>query len=157
MSGHGAESHPGAHLGALLSAYLDGEIDRSERDTIVTHLAGCSRCREDLEDLSIVRAAVRGLPSLELPPALRPPVVPDRSVGISKPAAPLYRRWTAWAGAAATVAVMVVGGSLLAPEPVATITPEHLSVPFVARSSAEVGLTPMKVVVAVDLSAGGQP
>lgn len=57
-----------------LSAYLDGELDAAERDTVEAHLAASSEGRERLEGL---RAVVEGLRELE--PAAPPPSL-DRLV-----------------------------------------------------------------------------
>lgn len=37
--------YPGAHLGARISAYVDGALDDSERKLAQAHLADCEECR----------------------------------------------------------------------------------------------------------------
>jgi anti-sigma factor RsiW len=56
-----------SHQPELLSAMLDGELSESEAAWVAAHLDGCGQCRSELEDLASARAAVRGLPMLDLP------------------------------------------------------------------------------------------
>jgi putative zinc finger protein len=44
-----------------LSDYLDGELPGDERDAVESHLAGCARCRNVLEDLRRVIARARSI------------------------------------------------------------------------------------------------
>lgn len=66
-----------SHQPELLSAMLDGELTEAEAGWVATHLEGCGQCRSELEGLASARAAVRGLPMLDLPEDLVPahPVV----------------------------------------------------------------------------------
>lgn len=56
----------------LVSAYLDGQLQPGELDTVVDHLNGCSECIAGFHALREVRAAVRTLPLLEVPDRLLP-------------------------------------------------------------------------------------
>lgn len=47
---------------ALLSQYMDGQLDAGGRAGVERHLADCSRCRTDLESLQATVALLRGLP-----------------------------------------------------------------------------------------------
>jgi len=88
-----------SHLGELLSAHLDDEVTPEERTRIEAHLAGCSECSRELEDLDAARSAIRTLPLLDPPRGLVP-----------RPAARapwLRRRWVAAAGAIAAGALAV--------------------------------------------------
>lgn len=89
------------HPGDLLSAYLDGEVTRSERVSIDEHLSRCFTCRCELEGLASARSAVRGLPVLDLPPFV---------IGVPRPAG-VHRtgRVVAWAASAAAAAAIAVG------------------------------------------------
>lgn len=60
------------HRPELLSAMLDGETSETEAAWIASHLDGCGQCRAELDDLAAARAAVRGLPMLDLPDDLNP-------------------------------------------------------------------------------------
>jgi anti-sigma factor RsiW len=50
-----------AHLGDLVSAYLDGELTPAERTWADGHLAGCPLCRAALAATASARTLVRGL------------------------------------------------------------------------------------------------
>lgn len=127
------------HLGELLSAYLDGEVAADEQQRVAHHLSGCTRCREDLVSLSRVRAAVRGLPLLEVPGSTLG--LPEQSL------APVHRRPRVWIGAAAAAAaVLVVLASFLTPDRPVPMTVQDLSTPFGARVSLDPAFTPAKVV-----------
>ena len=56
-----------AHLGDLISALADGELDWVGEAEARAHLAGCAECRAELAATERVRAALRGLPQLDLP------------------------------------------------------------------------------------------
>ena len=44
-----------SHLGDLLSAHVDGELDGAERDKVSTHLARCEHCREEASALRTLK------------------------------------------------------------------------------------------------------
>jgi anti-sigma factor RsiW len=44
-----------SHLGDLLSAHVDGELDGAERDKVSTHLARCEHCREEANALRALK------------------------------------------------------------------------------------------------------
>jgi anti-sigma factor RsiW len=58
---------PPGHLDDLLSAYLDGELTPAERVEVDAHLAGCPRCRDDLDGEREVRQVIRALPAVDAP------------------------------------------------------------------------------------------
>lgn len=58
------------HVGDLLSALLDGELGAAEEAAVRAHLDGCEACRDELAATERVRALVRGLPQLDLPPVV---------------------------------------------------------------------------------------
>ncbi len=95
---------------ALLSAYLDGELEDEGRRAVEAHLAACNRCRALLADLRRVKRLVAELP-LETP--ARPVVVRPRSA----------RRLAELAGVAALVAgLLLLGADLLLPRPTHPLT-----------------------------------
>lgn len=50
-----------SHLGHRLSALIDGELDDSERDRVLVHLAGCDSCREDAVALRTLKRRMNAL------------------------------------------------------------------------------------------------
>lgn len=56
-----------AHLGDLLSGLLDGELSPEAEAAAYQHVAACSRCTRELEDVRAARAWVRDLPAVEPP------------------------------------------------------------------------------------------
>jgi|GEM_PF-2212144 len=55
----------------LLSAYLDGMLDPSEKERVDRHLGVCQVCRSDLNDFEMVLGLVRDLPPVAPPPEFR--------------------------------------------------------------------------------------
>src|ERR1700737_1490509 len=51
-----------------VSAYLDGELDAAERDTVDGYLAESSEWRAERDEIQFARDAVRGLPVHEARP-----------------------------------------------------------------------------------------
>ena len=47
-----------SHLGARLSALVDGALDPAQRDRALAHVAGCAACRRDLDAERFVKAAM---------------------------------------------------------------------------------------------------
>ena len=50
----------GAHVEALLSGYLDGELTQQQGQRVDVHIAGCAECRDRLADLTELRQRVSG-------------------------------------------------------------------------------------------------
>lgn len=127
-----------SHLDELLSAYLDGETDRSESRRVSGHLTQCLRCRRRLAGLQEARAAVRSLPLLQMPPDLVP--VED--------AARVPRRRPVWLGAAAAVVAALIAVASLAggPDPDA-IDLSDLTRQVGARAALDSGAGSLKVVL----------
>lgn len=139
------------HLGEGISAYLDGELDSVERRQVEGHLPGCERCRQELEDLMIVRARLRSMPMLDipnLPPGLRPHRDFDK-----QPRA-IYRRPKFILGAAAAaVAVLVAFATITAPrDAVFTLSDDTFAASYRARASLDPSFTgrPMSPTVFVN-------
>lgn len=128
-----------SHPSEQISAFLDGELHGSELDQLLSHLGACGKCSAELEEMQRVRAAVRSLPTLDLPPGIvleADPVV-----------VPLRRNKGLWAGVAAAIVVAVVAvASLLTPQP-GSLTIEELNSHFAARSTLDPAFGPAKVVV----------
>lgn len=126
-----------SHLDETLSAFLDGETTPTESARVTRHLAECERCRRHLSELNLARAAVRSLPTLELPAVLAPPV----------DVRPRSRRASVWLGGAAAVAAAVVAIATAVTPPVEPLSLTEVSRQLGARASLDVGAAPFKVVV----------
>ena len=46
---------PCADLAELRSAFVDGALDDTDRERLLSHLVDCANCRRDVEDLRAVR------------------------------------------------------------------------------------------------------
>ena len=55
------------HPEELLAEYAEGSLGASERAQVEDHLAGCDRCREELELATEARGVLRSLPDLDAP------------------------------------------------------------------------------------------
>jgi anti-sigma factor RsiW len=47
-----------SHLGDLLSAHVDGELDGAEQDKVSVHLARCEQCREEAAQLRALKRQI---------------------------------------------------------------------------------------------------
>jgi putative zinc finger protein len=99
------------HPRDLLSAYLDGEVDRDVRSSIDQHLSGCASCRALLEDFRSVAAAA----ARETPPPV-PGYLRERiRRALDSESVPRRAALAAWFGpyrlglAAAAAVVLVIG------------------------------------------------
>jgi len=59
------------HYRELISAYIDGDLDPAERQTLLAHLAGCDECRATLDAYRQIGTQIRGLPPVVPPAELR--------------------------------------------------------------------------------------
>jgi anti-sigma factor RsiW len=125
-----------SHLDELLSVFLDGETTPAESARVTGHLADCDRCRRQLAELNLARAALRSLPTLELPVAL---VVPSQVT-------PLARRRSVWVGGAAAVAAAVITIATIVTPPAEPLDLSDVSRQIGARSSLDAGAASLKVV-----------
>ncbi len=69
MSSAGA-GHRGNHLGDRVGALVDGELDPGARDDALAHVAGCSRCGEEVQQHRRLKAQLSGLPAPQPPESL---------------------------------------------------------------------------------------
>lgn len=126
------------HPGDLLSAYLDGELDTSERPAVRGHLAACGDCRAELESIASARSALRSLPTLPAPAELIPaPRVTSLASRRS--------RWRVVTAAAAVAAAAVFGvaavrGGDEVPLDLTTVVEQHS-----VRSSVDPGVSMLQV------------
>jgi hypothetical protein len=100
---------------AQFSAYLDGQLPAAERKAVRTHLAGCARCRAELESLDRTAYALADLPRLRAPSDLRDRVM--EKIASETPAEEARRpRWLMYWGAAAAVLFAIAIMLLTTPE-----------------------------------------
>jgi hypothetical protein len=124
-----------SHLGQRISALIDGELSDSERDRVLTHIAGCDACRQEAVALralkqrmhslgeAMVDAALTGrLMAMAMPPDGRPWTArqPWRSRGGFPAARMLTAGILASTVAGLGAAAFFVGGEQQVPSPKVT-------------------------------------
>lgn len=104
-----------------LSAYIDGELDATERADLEAHLPGCVECRTALADLRSIHGLLAAMPGPRLPrafllpevgelPPARRAAIPPAPVALH--ARPVWYRASQWAGAAAaSIGLVLLLGS----------------------------------------------
>jgi anti-sigma factor RsiW len=128
-----------SHAGEQISAYLDGELARAEIDQLQAHLATCGRCVGELQEMQMVRSAVRSLPLLELPPGL----IPEADAEV----VPLRRNKGFLVGAAAAVVALVIAIAAIVTPTTPSVALEDLNSRYGARASLDPAFGPAKIVV----------
>ncbi|MCH7616601.1 MAG: zf-HC2 domain-containing protein [Chloroflexi bacterium] len=94
-----------------ISAHADGELAPDRLNAFETHLAGCQRCRTELNDLLVVRSALRDLPQVAAPRsfALTPAMAEREPPPVTSRTTPSFVAMrVAGAGFAAVLAVVVM-------------------------------------------------
>lgn len=132
------------HPDELISAYLDGELHGAELQRLLRHLGECGRCASELDQVQVVRAAVRSLPVLEVPDGLIPSL--DAEV------IPFRKRRGLLAGATAAAVAIVITLASLTSGGQPTVSVEDLNSRLAARISLDPAFGPAKV-IAPDISA----
>jgi anti-sigma factor RsiW len=127
------------HAGDLISSYLDGELSRPEIDQLQAHLSSCGRCAAEIQEMQLVRSAVRSLPMLELPAGL----VPEADAEV----VPLRRNKGFWVGAAAAAVALVIAIAAVVTPSSPSIAIDELNSRYGARASLDPAFGPAKVVV----------
>jgi anti-sigma factor RsiW len=114
-----------------LSAYLDGELDAAERDTVDGYLDESSEWRAERDEVAFARDALRGLPEHDARPGFWEDVLsPDMAKARARRRSRLPRLLTAATAAVAVAAVVVA--ALVIPSP-DRVTPQ---VPALSDSHA---------------------
>ena len=99
-----------SHLGQRISALIDGELSDSERDRVLTHIAGCDACRQEAVALRALKQRMHSLGEAMVDAALT-----GRLMAMAMP--PDGRPWTArppWRPRAAFSAARMLTAGLLA-------------------------------------------
>lgn len=167
---------PSDHLGDALSGLLDGELAAGREETATAHLAGCSRCAEELLAVRQARTWVRALPPVDAPFGFYERLLLDRqpvpggpfgrvaqaspfarqSLARQSPEAlraQLRRRAGLVAVGAAAVAVTVLGVGSPRPSPVSPSVPQLIET-HAGSSSVGADLLTKLAPVAVPVSFG---
>lgn len=121
-----------AHLGSLLSAYLDGELSTAEVNRVSAHVRTCAYCAEELRELDAARSAIRSMPTLKY----------RHGEGTELVELPVKRPWLRIVAAAAAFAAVVgVGSVLTSPTTDAsTVDLDSLAARHAARTSLDNGV-----------------
>jgi hypothetical protein len=108
-------TQPQQHPEELLAEYVDGTLGPEDRARVESHLSTCGSCREEVALAGPARAALSGLPELDVPAGTTWPVV--QRARQRKRWLPALSPRVAWAtaGAAAVliVASVLIGGQIV--------------------------------------------
>ena len=110
-------SNPRAHVRDELGAYVEGDLPLPERSRVDEHLSQCASCREELHELRVTVALLRGMPDPEPPPYLATRVMArieageGRREGLPRWLERLLRPPVAVVVAAAAATVFFYGGT----------------------------------------------
>jgi anti-sigma factor RsiW len=77
-----------SHLGRRLSAWIDGELDGSERDRVLVHLARCEPCRGEAAALRTLKRRMSALGEAAADSAFT-----RRLMGLAQPGSPFAPGW----------------------------------------------------------------
>lgn len=72
-----------AHLGDLGAALVDDQLDPAMRNLVLLHMAGCARCRHEVEEQRLLKDRLRGLAEPGMPASLL-----SRLTALSEPRQP---------------------------------------------------------------------
>lgn len=133
-----------AHLGAQLSAYLDGELSTDDVNRVNAHVSTCAHCAEELRELDAARSAIRSMPTLEYRFSEVGEVVE----------LPAKRPWLRIVAAAAAFAAVVGVGTVLSSPPSNATTVDLDS--LTARHAARISLDNGVAVVPAALTEAGE-
>lgn len=123
----------------MLSLYIDNELCDSEKNAIKTHLETCDECKGEYEFLHSIVSAANTMPMLSVSADLHAKIMQEATnQPVKKPARrSIWRITSAFAAAAAVVAISVISFGSLPGHPELTETPET-----VIQTPAQVEQTP---------------
>lgn len=107
-----------SHPEDLLAEYVDGTLAENERAVLDAHLAGCARCREEVEAAARAVSALASLEEEPVPLGVTGPVLAEarRSGPSAAPGRrPLWERYQ-WAGGLAAAAALLLLVAVLVPQ-----------------------------------------
>ncbi len=98
----------------LLSAFMDGELDKSQRAAIDAHVNACASCAASLQELKEVRDRIRNeAPYHSAPAGLRDQVRSALRGAAYVEKTPRRIAWRAWAAVAAAILIAAAGFAAL--------------------------------------------
>ena len=99
-----------SHPEELLAGYVDGTLERPEREVVDTHLSACSRCREEIDLAQRAVAATGELEEVPVPFGVSGPVLAEAGRRFEGRRARRWERlrWAAGVAAAASLVLVVV-------------------------------------------------
>ncbi len=83
------------HLGARLSAFVDGELSDAQRERVLAHLAGCEPCRHEAAALRLLKQRMHTLADTTAGDTLTWRLIALAGQGGQS----VHERWPAWAHA----------------------------------------------------------
>jgi Putative zinc-finger len=114
-----------------LSRYLDGEVSRSERESIASHLTECDSCRHSLAELSLGRVALHALSSPSVPSRIWTNV----EAVIARTSVPQQKTRHRYVAIAASILVFAVATSLTVQQFSRTYSDTTTTVPRLAGAA----------------------
>ena len=101
------------HPDDLLAPYVDGSLSSGERAVVDAHLAGCERCRDEVELAGGARAALAGLRGpVDVPTRVGSAAIEEAGGSRSAQGHP---GWYRWIGGAAVAAAIVLAVAIAVP------------------------------------------
>ncbi len=92
-----------SHLGQWLSALVDGELDGTERDRVLNHVAGCQPCRQEANAMRALKRRLTALGETSAEPAITGRLIElargddDAAVGAAATPSPARMAQSGWA------------------------------------------------------------
>jgi hypothetical protein len=96
-----------------LSAKLDGALDQHESARLDAHVSACDACTSALEGLRATRAALRGVPEVDVPRSFRLRAADVEPVAAMQVRRTRTQRWAPMAAGFAAIALAVIVGASL--------------------------------------------
>ncbi len=105
----------------MLDAFVDNELDQSEKEQVQMHLQSCDFCKHQVKEIETLKTSLASMPrrkmSLDLADNFDQILTKESQVSVQKPSnvVPISskRRWVVAAASAAAVAVIAIAGSMV--------------------------------------------
>jgi anti-sigma factor RsiW len=93
----------------LLSAYVDGELQREEAKALAYHLAFCEDCLQEVRDLERTKQVLISEPKPAMPEEMAPDVEAWVTSRLAAARTPMGRKLTVGAGLVLAVGLLIAG------------------------------------------------